>query len=88
MLAIMLVCFLVLGIVFGKVKESNKGGSAVSGYIDSNGNFVQSYTGSGTIGGDRDKEAQANTLSIVFYVMSGLSGLGLAATALLWRTKE
>lgn len=88
MLAIMLVCFLVMGVVFGKVKESNKGGQVVSGYIDQNGKFVQSYTGGGTLGGDREKESQSNTLSIVFYVLSGVTALGLAATAIGWRCRE
>jgi len=88
MLAIMLVCFLVMGIVFGKVKESNKSMQVTSGYIDQNGKFVQSYTGGGTISGDRNKISQSNTLSIVFYVMSSLSALGLVTTGIFWRSKE
>lgn len=88
MLVIMLICFLVMGIVFGKVKKANSGMQVTSGYFDQNGKFVQSYTGSGTIGGDRDKISQSNTLSIFFYVMSGLSALGLAAAGLFWRCKE
>ena len=88
MLAIMLVCFLAMGVVFGKVRESNKGGQVVSGYIDQNGKFQESYTGGGTLGGDREKESQSNTLSIVFYVLSGACALGFVTTGIFWRCKE
>ncbi len=86
MLAVLVVCFLVMGIVFGKVQEANQPVQVYSGYIE-NGKFVSSNNG-GVIGGSKEKEASAKTLSTLFYILSGVSGVGLVASVLMWRDKE
>lgn len=87
MLALVTVCFLSMGIVFGKVESANEPMEAAT-YYYVDGKPVQALGSSGQIGGSKKNRDTAKTLSTVSYVAAALSGVGFLASAIFWKVGD
>lgn len=76
---IMTICFLLLGTIFKITANKHKGLSASSGVII-NGEY--SEVSSGKIGANKEKYEAFNTSGIIFYVLSGITGIVCIATTI------
>lgn len=72
LLAVLAVCFLLLGVIFKNTAEKQRGVAVSTGAII-NGNV--STISSGRIGANQEKYAIFNKVGTYFYVFAGISGL-------------